>query len=76
MTRRVGESEQGQLQGALSSLTGIANMVAPALFSFIFAAALGTFRTWRLPGAPFVLASMILVVAAVLGMEATKERQE
>ena len=73
MTRRVGQSEQGQLQGALSSLTGIANMLAPALFSLTFAAALSAFKSWRLPGAPFVLASTILVVAAALGMEATKE---
>jgi DHA1 family tetracycline resistance protein-like MFS transporter len=72
MTRRVGESEQGQLQGALSSITGIANMVAPALFSLIFAAALSTFRDWHLPGAPFVLAAVILVAAVGLGLKATR----
>ena len=61
MTSRVGQSEQGQLQGALSSITGMANMIAPAVFSLVFAAAISTFRTWRLPGAPFILASAILV---------------
>ena len=55
MTRRVGQSEQGQLQGALSSLTGMANMLAPALFSLTFAAALGMFRRWNAPGAPFLI---------------------
>jgi DHA1 family tetracycline resistance protein-like MFS transporter len=69
MTRRVGQSEQGQLQGALSSLTGIANMLAPALFSLIFAAALGTFRQWHLPGAPFLVASGALLVAMGLGVK-------
>jgi DHA1 family tetracycline resistance protein-like MFS transporter len=72
MTRRVDASEQGQLQGALSSITGIANMVAPAVFSFTFAAALSTFRSWKLPGAPFLLASVILVVAVGLGIEGTR----
>jgi len=70
MTRRVGLSQQGQLQGALSSVTGIANMISPALFSFTFAAALSTFRSWRLPGAPFLLAAAILVIALGLGLHA------
>jgi DHA1 family tetracycline resistance protein-like MFS transporter len=72
MTSRVGASQQGQLQGALSSITGVANMLAPAVFSFAFAAAIGTFRDWRLPGAPFLLASVILVVAVGLGIEGTR----
>lgn len=72
MTNRVGASEQGQLQGALSSITGVANMLAPAVFSFVFAAAIGAFRDWRLPGAPFLLASAILVVAVGLGIEGTR----
>jgi DHA1 family tetracycline resistance protein-like MFS transporter len=71
MTRRVGQSEQGRLQGALSSLTGIANMVAPALFSLTFAAALGPFRVWRLPGAPFLVAAGVLVIAMGLGLKGT-----
>jgi DHA1 family tetracycline resistance protein-like MFS transporter len=37
MTRRVQPSEQGQLQGAASSLQGIANMVGPFLFAKVFA---------------------------------------
>ena len=72
MTRRVGPTEQGQLQGALSSLTGVANVVSPALFSAVFAAALSTFREWRLPGAPFLLSSLFLVTAIALGLQATR----
>jgi DHA1 family tetracycline resistance protein-like MFS transporter len=71
MTRRVGQSEQGQLQGALSSLTGMANMVAPALFSLTFAVALGPFQKWHLPGAPFLVAAGTLVVAMGLGVKGT-----
>jgi DHA1 family tetracycline resistance protein-like MFS transporter len=76
MTRRVGETEQGQLQGALSSLTGVANMVSPALFSLVFAAALTTFRSWRVPGAPFLLASGLLLVAFGLGLYATQDERQ
>jgi DHA1 family tetracycline resistance protein-like MFS transporter len=70
MTRRFGQSEQGQLQGALASITGIANMLSPALFSLTFAAALSTLRNWRLPGAPFLLASVLLLFAVGVGLHA------
>ena len=72
MTRRVGPDEQGQLQGALGSLMGIAGVIAPVLFTQVFAAAIGPFRGVGLPGAPFLLAALLLVVAmAVAGGELT-----
>ena len=37
MTRRVSESEQGELQGAISSLRAIAVIIGPGLFTFTFA---------------------------------------
>ena len=40
MTRRVAPTEQGQLQGANSSLMGIASMIGPALFTLIYARAI------------------------------------
>ena len=63
MTRRVGPDEQGRLQGALGSLMGIAGVIAPVLFTQVFAAAIGPFRGVGLPGAPFLLAALLLVVA-------------
>jgi DHA1 family tetracycline resistance protein-like MFS transporter len=71
MTRRVGPSEQGQLQGANGSLNGIANMAAPLLFTQIFALAVGRFRQVNLPGAPFLLASLLLFAALVVGWYVT-----
>jgi DHA1 family tetracycline resistance protein-like MFS transporter len=71
MTKRIGPSRQGQLQGALGSIVGMANIVAPTIFSAVFAAALSTFRSWRMPGAPFLLAAALLLVAAGLGLRAT-----
>lgn len=56
MSRRVGPSEQGQLQGANTSLFGVAGMIAPLMFSQIFAASIP-----KLPGAPFWLASLLLL---------------
>lgn len=71
MTRRVGPSEQGQLQGANGSLNGIASMIAPILFTQAFALAIGRFRDVNLPGAPFLLAALLLVAALAVGWRAT-----
>jgi MFS transporter, DHA1 family, tetracycline resistance protein len=58
MTRRVSESEQGQLQGANSSSRSVAGLVGPAIFTTTFAWLIG----W-LPGAPFLLAAVLLIGA-------------
>jgi len=70
MTRCVGPSEQGQLQGANGSLNGIASMIAPILFTQAFALAVGRFRNLNLPGAPFLLAAMLLVAALAVSLSA------
>jgi len=76
-TRCVGESEQGQLQGALGSLRGIAFMIGPILFTTVFAAFLdrGAFHNWNLPGAPFVLGSVLLAASAFVAWRVTADSQ-
>jgi len=71
MTRRVGPTEQGRLQGALSSVSGITGIVGPGLFSMTFATAIGPLARYNFPGAPFVLASTLLTVGAVIGYRLT-----
>jgi DHA1 family tetracycline resistance protein-like MFS transporter len=72
MSRHVGASEQGQLQGANSSLMGIASLFGPGLFTQTFAPAIGPWRDWNLPGAPFLLAALLLVAAALLAWRTTR----
>src|SRR5262249_28283638 len=67
MSRLVSPSEQGQLQGANNSSRSITGLIGPALFSGTFAWLLG----W-LPGAPFLLAGVLLVAAAGVSWLATK----
>ena len=71
MTSRVGQSEQGQLQGAIASLMGIAGLIGPVLFTETFALFIGPGVSWRIPGAPFLLASLLLLLAAGLAWRAT-----
>ncbi|HEX5435920.1 MAG TPA: TCR/Tet family MFS transporter [Gemmatimonadaceae bacterium] len=72
-TRRVGATEQGRLQGALSSLRGIAMMLGPVLFTEVFASTLH----WggaRGSGIPFVLAALLLVAGAAVAHRVTRAR--
>jgi MFS transporter, DHA1 family, tetracycline resistance protein len=72
MTRRVAPSEQGALQGALGSLRGIATLVGPGIFSLTFAASIGTFRSWNLPGAAWLLSCILLITAMSLAYAVTR----
>ena len=66
MTQRVDPGEQGQLQGALSSLLGLAMLIGPFVFTQTFATFIGAQAPLSLPGAPFLLAALLLFTATLL----------
>jgi DHA1 family tetracycline resistance protein-like MFS transporter len=72
MTQRVGRNAQGALQGALASLQTATGIFGPALFAETFAAAISR-RSWQLPGAPYLLASLLLVVAVGIALRVTRQ---
>jgi len=72
MTRRVGPSEQGQLQGALMSLFGVAGMIGPLVFTEIFALAISPNRAVQFPGAPYWVAAVLLAGSLVLAWNVTR----
>jgi DHA1 family tetracycline resistance protein-like MFS transporter len=75
MTRRVTPGEQGQLQGALSSILGITGMIGPLMFTLTFSRAISTPNpAW--PGAPFLLAAVLVVGALVLAWRVTRPAAE
>ena len=66
MTRRVSPSEQGELQGALSSLRGLAMIFGPGMFSATFAFFVSPGR--RFPGAPWLLAALLLLASLAIAV--------
>lgn len=72
MSRLVSGSEQGQLQGANSSLMALAGLFGPLLFSYVFAHSIAADTTWHLPGAPFLLAAAMLLLSTPLAWWATR----
>ena len=72
MSRLVSGSEQGQLQGANSGLIALAGLFGPYLFSYVFARSISPGAAWYLPGAPFLLASAMLLAATALAWWVTR----
>jgi MFS transporter, DHA1 family, tetracycline resistance protein len=67
MTQRVSESEQGQLQGANSSVASIAGVLSPLFFGWVYSVSVGEAAWWHFPGLAFLLAAVVLGAAAFIG---------
>ena len=76
MTRRVGPSEQGQLQGINGSLMGLTGVIGPTLFTVIFAFFIGTRAPVNLPGAPFLLSALLMISSLILTARITYARDQ
>ena len=72
MTRHVNNSEQGQLQGANASLTGISELLGPGLFSLTFAFCVKEGQPMWASGVPFLLGAGLLLLGAVVGWWSTR----
>jgi DHA1 family tetracycline resistance protein-like MFS transporter len=60
LSRRVDESEQGQLQGAMQSLASVAGIAGPVFFGWVYSVTSET-----LPGLSFAIGAGVLALAAV-----------
>ena len=70
LSRLTSPSEQGQLQGAINSLRGIAGLVGPGLFTYIFSKSIST--GIHIPGTPFFTAAAMLLVSLLLAQRAAR----
>ena len=66
LSRETTPDRQGQLQGAVSSLRGLAMIAGPILFAETFSASLRRTHPW--PGAAWLLASAFVAAALVIGL--------
>jgi DHA1 family tetracycline resistance protein-like MFS transporter len=71
MTRHVGPSEQGQLQGANQSMGGIASLVGPSVFGFSFAWAVRN-PQFHMPGVSLGIAAAITGLCLLLTFRTPK----
>ncbi len=76
MTRHVKPVEQGQLQGANASITGISELIGPLIFTLIFAYFVTPGHNIAEAGAPFLMGGLILSAAAIWGVISTRDERE
>jgi DHA1 family tetracycline resistance protein-like MFS transporter len=69
MSREAGPGAQGELQGAIASLAGVAAIVSPLFMSELFARFSAPGAPIDLPGAPFVVAAALVLVCAIVGLK-------
>jgi MFS transporter, DHA1 family, tetracycline resistance protein len=73
LSRKTSPSEQGQLQGAINSLRGIAGLLGPSFFTYIFSMSIS--KGIHIPGSPFYTAAAMLLVALALTQHAARAPQ-
>lgn len=66
MSNRTADDRQGALQGAVSSVQGVASIIAPLALSQSFAAFTAPGAPVHLPGAPFLLGAALCAAAFLL----------
>jgi DHA1 family tetracycline resistance protein-like MFS transporter len=71
MTHQVDPSEQGRLQGAITSLGSFAGIFGPYLFAQVFAFSIAPASPVHLPGLAFVLSALLLAVGTVIAARVT-----
>ena len=72
MSHQTGPSEQGQLQGAINSLRGIAGLIGPGMFTYIFSRSIGERAVVYSPGMPFFVAAGMLLACLLLAERFTR----
>lgn len=70
ISQAVPADEQGAVQGALNSITSIAGVLAPLIWTAMFSWAIAPERSMKIPGLPFYGAAVVSLLAAVLAWRA------
>jgi DHA1 family tetracycline resistance protein-like MFS transporter len=74
MSRRISPARQGEFQGAMGSLQGLAGLVGPVVFSGSFAYVTSPTALWRVTGAPFFISAALSLGALVLTVRSGRRR--
>jgi DHA1 family tetracycline resistance protein-like MFS transporter len=68
ITRKVGDNEQGRLQGTLAAMMSLSGLVTPLLYTQTFAFAIGAGHGFLAAGSHMYLAATFLAVGAILAL--------
>ena len=72
MSKAVSADSQGELQGALVSISALAMIISPMIMTSTFAAFTAPQAAFYLPGAPFILSAALVALGLVVFLKATR----
>lgn len=76
MTRQVSDSEQGELQGVLGAIGAVTSVISSVMMTGIFLQTGNRAAEFYFPGAPYLLAGVLTVAAALpLSVAVRRARQ-
>ena len=70
----VPSNEQGELQGSLTSVISITSIIGPLVMSNLFAFFTGPIAPFYFPGAPFMLAALLMLLSCFFAYKALRTR--
>jgi len=72
----VPSNEQGELQGALTSLMSASSVVGPLIMSNLFSYFSRDGYTWYFPGAPFIAGAVFFLISTLISLQKFAGRKE
>lgn len=72
ITSKVGANEQGELQGALTSLVSVSTVFGPLIMSTLFHVFTEKSAPVYFPGAPYLLGSILMLISAFMAYRSFK----
>jgi len=73
MSKTVGDDQQGELQGALTSVNALSMIVSPMMMTGVFAAFTREGAPVYLPGAPFLLSIVLIIAGLIVFLRTTRK---
>ena len=76
ITGHVPANEQGELQGALTSLISATSIISPVIMTGLFAHFTAKSTQIYFPGAPFMLGAILMIAAAIVAYKVLSNEEE
>lgn len=74
MSSGVPATEQGELQGGLTSLVSLSTIIGPPLMTWVFHYFTRSNAPFQFPGAPFVIGAVLMLLSTLLAVRSFKRR--
>jgi DHA1 family tetracycline resistance protein-like MFS transporter len=73
ISQNVPSNEQGELQGALTSLMSVTSIIGPLMMTYLFAWFTRPNASFKFSGAPFLAAAILMIFSAFLAARSMKK---